>query len=67
MSNNFDGGDTIVLLTDEASEAITNWATVAEIYERTTETTLTILGRYFLTRTQFVAFEPEIRFYNDRE
>ncbi len=66
MANNFDGGNIIVLLTDEASEAITSWTTVAVIYEQKTETTLNILGRYFLTRNQFEAFEPEIRFYISR-
>ena len=66
MLNNFDGGDIIVLLADEASEAITSWATIAENYEQKTETTLNILGRYFLTRNQFVAYEPEIKFYISR-
>ena len=66
MPNNFDGGDIIVLLTDEASAAITSWTTVAVIYEEKTESTLNILGRYFLTRTQFEAYEDEIKFYISR-
>lgn len=52
-----------VSMTDEVSSAISSWAEVAELYERTTEMTLSILGEYFLTRNQFIAFGDEIKFY----
>ena len=53
----------VVSMTDEVSDAITDWARVAELYERKTESTLQILGQYFITKNQFVIFHPEIKFH----
>lgn len=50
-------------MTERVSEAITDWARVAELYETKTEITLEILGEYFLTRNQFTVFHSEIKFY----
>jgi hypothetical protein len=47
---NCDGVEIVVSLSGEISDAITSWATVAELYERKTEMTLDVLGQYFLTR-----------------
>ena len=60
---NTDGLEIVVLLTDEISSAITNWAGVAELYECKTELTLEILGQYFLTRNQFLSYDAEIKYY----
>ena len=56
----------VVSMTDEVSDAITDWAGVAEMYERKTEITLEILGEYFLTRNQFTVFHSEIKYYNSK-
>ena len=53
----------VVSMTDEVSDAITDWARVAELYERKTESTLQILGQYFITKNQFVIFHSDIKFY----
>ena len=53
----------VVSMTDEVSDAITDWARVAEMYEAKTEITLEILGEYFLTRNQFTVFHSEIKYY----
>jgi hypothetical protein len=58
-----DGHEIVVTMSDEVSQAITDWATVAELYERKTESTLKILGQYFITKNQFVVFHSEIKFY----
>ena len=58
-----DGTIIPVSLSDEISSAITSWAEVAEQYERKTETTLAILGQYFLTRNQFLSYDTEIKYY----
>ena len=50
-------------MSEEISQAITNWAEVAISYEQKTEVTLEILGQYFLTRNQFITFDAEIKFY----
>ena len=60
---NCDGLEIVVSMTDRVSEAITDWARVAEMYESKTEITLEILGEYFLTRNQFTVFHSEIKFY----
>ena len=60
---NCDGIVIVVSMTEEISEAITSWTIVAESYEQKTEITLEILGQYFLTRNQFIAFDAEIKFY----
>ena len=53
----------VVSLTDEVSDAITSWASVAEMYERKTEMTLEILGQCFITKNQFKVFHSEIKYY----
>ena len=53
----------VVSLTDEVSEAITSWASVAEMYERKTEVTLEILGQHFISKNQFKVFHSEIKYY----
>ena len=58
-----DGVNIVVSLTDEISDAITNWAEVAEQYESKTEMTLEILGQYFLTRNQFLSYDTEIKYF----
>jgi hypothetical protein len=60
---NCDGEEIHVSMSEEISEAITSWAIVAESYEQKTEMTLAVLGQYFLTRNQFIAFDAEIKFY----
>ena len=60
---NCDGLEIVISMSDRVSDAITNWATVAEMYEATTEMTLNILGEYFLTRNQFTVFHSEIKYY----
>ena len=60
---NSDGVEITVSLSDEVSDAITNWAEVAEQYECKTEMTLEILGQYFLTRNQFLSYDAEIKYY----
>lgn len=63
---NCDGVEIVVSMSDEISGAITSWASVAELYERKTEMTLEVLGQFFLTRNQFIAFDVEIKFYISR-
>ena len=58
-----DGTVIPVSLSDEISSAITSWAGVAEQYESRTETTLAILGQYFLTRNQFLSYDSEVKYY----
>jgi hypothetical protein len=60
---NCDGLEIVVSMTDEVSNAITDWAVVAEMYEAKTEMTLNILGEYFLTKNQFTVFHSEIKYY----
>lgn len=48
------------------SDAITDWARVADLYETKTEITLEILGEFFLTKNQFIVFHSEIKYYVSR-
>ena len=57
------GLEIVATMTGEVSQAITDWATVAELCWRKTESTLQILGQYFITMNQFVVFHSEIKFY----
>ena len=50
-------------MTERVSQAITDWARVAELYETKTEITLEILGEYFITKKQFKVFHSEIKYY----
>jgi hypothetical protein len=52
LVTNCDGLEIVVSMSDRVSNAITDWATVAEMYEAKTEMTLDILGEFFLTRNQ---------------
>ena len=60
---NCDGLEIVISMSDRVSNATTDWATVAEMYEAKTEMTLNILGEYFLTRNQFTVFNSEIKYY----
>jgi hypothetical protein len=60
---NCDGLEIVVSMDNRVSDAITDWARVAEMYETKTEITLEILGEYFLTKNQFVVFHSEIKYY----
>jgi hypothetical protein len=60
---NCEGLEIVVSMTERVSQAITDWARVAELYETKTEITLEILGEYFITKKQFKVFHSEIKYY----
>ena len=60
---NCEGLEIVVSMTERVSEAITDWARVAELYETKTEINLETLGEYFLTRNQFTAYHSEFKVY----